>query len=78
MSDSNSKDRAIGRIGFQFVVNGKAQWATGEYESFLQENEDVNDLMARVEENALQIAFDIRDGLATQLVNETKQRRTEK
>ena len=71
---SEQKDRAIGRIGFQFVVNGKAQWATGEYESFLRDGEDVNDVMARVEENALQIAFDIRDGLAAQLSAENKQR----
>jgi hypothetical protein len=66
MSDTNPPtpamgDRALGRIGFNFLHAGTTHWATGEFESFVRKGETEDDAIARAEENALTIAFDIRD-----------------
>lgn len=60
-SGGPNQDRALGRIGFQFYVNGKSQWATGEYETYVQPDESNEEAMMRAGDNALSIAFEIRD-----------------
>jgi len=62
---SGGQDRALGRIGFQFYVNGKSQWATGEYETYRQEGETEEEAMVRASDNALSIAFEIRDNFVS-------------
>lgn len=64
--EGDQKDRALGRIGFQFYVNGKSQWATGEYETFVQDGETQESAMIRASDNALSIAFEIRDQFVRQ------------
>lgn len=61
-SGDSNKDRALSRIGFQFYVDGKSQWATGEYETYQKEGETPEETMMRASDNALTIAFETRDG----------------
>jgi hypothetical protein len=64
-SSSQPADRALGRIGFQFYVNGKSQWATGEYETYCHDGESPEEAMMRASDNALSIAFEIRDAFVS-------------
>lgn len=61
MSDPRNQDRALGKISFQFLVNGRSNYATGEYETFVAEGESTDEAMIRATDNALTIAFEIRD-----------------
>lgn len=55
------QERALGKINFQFLLNGKQVYAGGEYEAFVGDGETPEEAMMRASDNALTIAFEIRD-----------------
>lgn len=68
------QERALGKINFQFLVGGKNVYAGGEYESFVHEGETVEEAMMRASDNALTIAFEVRDSFVRRSKNSTEER----